>query len=310
MAQIENKYLYIACGLTIQSEIEFPELYFQDTESSTIDVTISIGKTPQKDSVIGFQKPISAYNKSEYWQEIPNIARYYAKNGNEVKIEPLCDNWNDIRLFFISNVLYSLLYQRNILPLLVGGIVDLNGNVILIGGKKLAGKSTLLFQLIQKGYSPFSDSCCTFLKIDKNIEVNPSLPTIYLWKDTFDRINGNQFEYSKLRSNINKVSINVLGKFSFQNRNSTTLIILNESKSNSEISIKKLNAKESFLELHELHLRPEWIEDMGKHIENFTLMSLLSNNLKIYKVGRPTNKALNSDLVNLIEETFLQNNDK
>lgn len=304
-----NKYYYKTFGLIVESEILLPELFDFDYNREPIDVKVWIGKVPDKTGIAGLQKPISAYNKDEYWQEIPNMAKYYAKNGSEIIIEPLCENWGEIRLFLQTNIWYAVLFQRNTLPVFASGVVDKNGNAVVFAGKKLTGKSTILFQLINRGYTPFSDMAIVFSIQNGQTWVLPTFNTIYLWKSTFEKLieNEKNYTFSKLRPQINKISIgNLSNGFSGKALKLAKIIVLDEAKSASTINIKELLPKEAFDLLHEIHARPQWIEDMGLHIENFKLLSQISKNITVFKAERPSQKDCIEDFGSMIESLILK----
>jgi hypothetical protein len=304
MSEKSRKYYYIAYGLSIESEVEFPELFVNEGDTKLIDIKIIIGKTTEKASIVGFQKPISAYNQNEYWQEIPNIARYYAKNGSEIVIEPLCENWNEIRLFAISNLFYPILFQRNILPISASGVIDRDGDVVLLMASTLVGKSTLLFKLMQLGYKPFTDDSCIIAPFDKNsneIFALASFPQLRLWKETFPKLGiGNIDGFVQLRPSINKFGYFFHEQFLVNQHKIKAIVVLNETKRIKKVGIQKLNQMEAFLALHECYPRPEWIDDLKKTKQNFALLSGLSSKIPVYSAERPYFENTCSEFANLI----------
>jgi hypothetical protein len=287
----ENEYFYYtAFGLTIKSEIAFSELFALESGPEQIDINICLGKVPEKETIIGFQKPITAYNKNEYWQIIPGVAKYYAKNGNSIIIEPITENWSEIRLFLINNIFYSVLYQNSFLPFLASGIIDKNGEVVLFMAPFLSGKSTLLLQFINKGFLPFTDNICVFNISDKNsILVNNSFKMIYTWKNTLESLKFNFLKVIEIRENINKIGI-LNENIKCSEKKIRAIIILKESKKASDLTIKKLTQTEAFLKLHECHARSQWLQEMDMEIENFKYSSSISKNISIYTVERPYGK--------------------
>ncbi|MES2796086.1 MAG: hypothetical protein V4683_08980 [Bacteroidota bacterium] len=304
----ERYYFYKAYGLAIKSEIKFSELFALDSESDSFDIHISVGKVPEKQSIIGFQKPISAYNDYQYWQEIPAIGRYFVANGKEIIIEPITKNWDDVRLFLITNIFYPLLFQRNQLPLLASGIINKNGEAVLFSAPFLTGKTTLLLQFLKKGYLPYTDQGCTFeIENKEKIQLNPSFPLIVCLKESVFNLGLNKtLKYNELRANINKLGILFSGNYFSNSIQLKAIVILKETSVSSTLNISKLNPQEAFMALHECHPRPEWIDKQHKNIENFKLLSSLSKQISVYKAERPYQKETNDTFVNMIErEIFL-----
>lgn len=309
MLENSRKYYYLAYGLSIESEIEFPELFAIEGDSLQIDLKIITGIVPKKDSIIGIQKPISAYNSNEYWQEIPHIARYLVSIGTEIIIEPICDNWNEIRIFVISNLFYAVLFQRNILPISASGVKDRTGEIVLFAAPKLTGKSTLLFRLMQLGYEPFTDDSCRIAQFDKNSNdffAFAAYPKLELWQETLPKLGIESIDgFDKLRPNINKYEYFFHQQFLPKKQKIKAIVVLSETKKTDKISIKKLNQLEAFLVLHECHPRPEWIEDLHKIKQNFTLLSALSSKIPIFSAERPYFKNTCKELAQIIIDTVL-----
>lgn len=118
-------FFYRAYNIPVISEIQLPSLIcIKEQELGEIEpIFIKLGLVPEKlrDSA-NERKPFTTFNELELLFNLPDMANYYIKDGNEIIIEPLCDNYSEIYLNIYSNCLAAILYQRNILPFHVSGV--------------------------------------------------------------------------------------------------------------------------------------------------------------------------------------------
>ena len=89
---------YQVYGLTFDSVLEFPELVAINKKA---DICIYEGGVPDELDRYMYRRPLYQIRPGSYLLNIPNIARYLVKNGNEVIIESYPGaNKKNVRLFF------------------------------------------------------------------------------------------------------------------------------------------------------------------------------------------------------------------
>lgn len=153
-------YYYWAYGLTVKSEIAFPELFHVPIPHDA-DIQIKMGEVPETlMSEISTKKSQRIFTSSEYLLVVPDTATYYAGAGNSIIIqkEPHAD-WESVRLFCLSNAFAAILYQRKSIPIHCSAFIH-RDQLILIFGDSGAGKSTTLGAMLKRGYGVFSDDVC------------------------------------------------------------------------------------------------------------------------------------------------------
>lgn len=280
-------YNYWGFGLIITSEIEFPELL--PFESERADVTIRLGKTPERltgDDVI--EKVRVSISPAEYLLKVLDIANYYAGNGNEIIIEivPGADE-KSVRLFMLSNAMSAILHQRNMIPLHASAVHNKDG-VALFCGRSGAGKSTTATALQQLGYKVFSDDVCVLKEIEGELMVLPSYPMMKLWEDSFAKVGMEMAgEEDKIRPHLPKYARWYHDEFSIEPMPVKQIFIIDPSNQASEISIKRAGAIEAFQELQKNTYRPVQTSSMKKRDIHFMMVSRLAGLAPVFKIIRP-----------------------
>jgi len=304
-----QNYTYRVFGLTLGSEIAFPELFLSAGSGSIPDVTVHMGKAPPKESVTGTQKPYSAYNGTEFWHKMPGVAIYYVKDGKEIIIEPIGENVDEIRLFFLSNALGAMLYQRDHIPLHASGITDKSGGVYLFTAPSRTGKSTLLYMLSQMGYRPFTDDVCILEPAADpagGLIAYAGYPMMKLWSETIEKLNADpEASLKRLRPEIEKFGLDFSDTFSDQPARVKGIIVLDRTGSNEEIAISRLTQMEAFRALEKNVYRRPWVEGMGKTITHFRQTGQWSNALPVYLAKRPATENTIGEFAEAIHRQIL-----
>ncbi|MGB0522459.1 MAG: hypothetical protein ACPGJS_05840 [Flammeovirgaceae bacterium] len=152
---------YQGFGLTFASELALPELMpLSTTQKAQVDVHISLGETPQK--LAGNQVVARAGNwvsPTAYLLERPNLARYYAHEGNRMVVEPLISkpNWRNVRLYLLQTMCIAILHQRKQLPLKVKAIQK-HGKVTLFASLDYKLNQALTDYFVQHQIHLLSDN--------------------------------------------------------------------------------------------------------------------------------------------------------
>lgn len=147
---------YRVFGLSLVSEIEFPELLLGDPEANP-DVEIRYGEVPEKLA--------GAVGSGRLWQTSPGMylvnagpaGRYLVRDGKHIVVHPDHKGPLDVlRLAILSAGLSILLHQRHLLPLHSSAMRTAAGAVLFMGMSG-AGKSTLISAFVQRGYAMLAD---------------------------------------------------------------------------------------------------------------------------------------------------------
>lgn len=168
-----------------ESEIDIPELRtVRGSDSKARPVTIRLGDVPH---TIDNAKPYGSFAQvapTEYLLDIAGTARYYVRNGNEVRleIEPGAPIEN-VSTYLLGSVFGVLCHQNSLLPLHASA-VDHNGSVIAFLGDSGAGKSTLAACLQRRGHRIISDDICLLESDNASMRVLPVAGWLKLWNQS------------------------------------------------------------------------------------------------------------------------------
>ncbi len=279
---------YLFFGQWFISEITFPEIEpLVNTEYLQHPIRISYGKAPEQlENPPTEEKPFSTFNDKEFLYRIPDVATYYIRNGDEIIIEPISNNETEVLLFFYSNALAAVLFQRNLIPFHASGVKINEHQIILFPAPSRTGKSTTAVFLEKRGYPVFSDDTVILEVIDGKCFATPSYPIMRLWQNSIDA--SEQYETSdgyELRPGMSKFGIPLGGKFSHEKMEVAALVFLNSQ--TDELKIQALKAKDIFLHLGNNVYRKQWIIGMKKQVSQFQLVSSISQKVPAFLANRP-----------------------
>ncbi len=178
---------YSAYGLTIQSEMEIPELSTNLNPSSRPDVVVRYSTVP----VRGFSDPTGrgcAYRvtQDEVVYVKDRCGRFLVKNGSEIQVDPDSGVEDRVwRLSLFGPALGLLLIQRGLLVLHGGAVAFPEGTVLLLGPSG-AGKSTLTGELCKQDGRLLTDDVVTIDPEKSPPQVLPGVPLLKLWPDAVE----------------------------------------------------------------------------------------------------------------------------
>lgn len=179
---LQNVNTYSSCGLTIQSEIELPEL-FSIEGSREADIRVLLADV--QESAISnptVTKPFSKLNPDEYYFEFPELVRLLVRNGTEITVDLLSGDARFARQFIYDNALPMAMMQRRMVLFRASGVVDQHDKVWLFFALPRSGKTATALKLVERGYRFFSDNIIGLtLNTDGSILATPFGPAVYLW---------------------------------------------------------------------------------------------------------------------------------
>ena len=293
---------YWAYGLTIESEINLPELI--QIPHSRPDCVIKTGKTPIKIEGPGtVNRDKIQFNRTEYLLELPNCI-YYARNGKEIILNIKdSEDTKTLRHFLLTTALAAILQQRNKIMLHAGAVQTEKG-LIVICGNSGAGKSTTLQYLRSHGYRIFSDDVLVLEEFsDGEIKAFASYPVLKLWDKSFDVLGMDKMsDQNKLREYVNKYRLNTQPEFCMDAQPIRMIIELEKDDTLIEPAIKQLNGYEAYVSLYLQLYRTALAETVKKDQENFIQLSRILSKTPLYKIKRPGEKNTLENIKMLIEK--------
>lgn len=183
---IARRHRYRAHGLTIESEIELPELIPFDGEP---DVTVRYGDVPARLEGPVFRGRDYQTANGDYLLNVPHAGRYLVRGGRSVTVAPAdAAPASSVRGLILSSVMGALAHQRGLLPL-HASTVQIGNGAILFAGEPRAGKSTLAAAVHGRGYRLVSDDL-SLLTLDAShrIVVHEGGRRVRLFPDALDHV--------------------------------------------------------------------------------------------------------------------------
>jgi hypothetical protein len=199
-------YVFYLGPFRFESEIDIAELR---TSRGTGErrVTIRLGGVPRDLEGAARYDDYCQVAPAEYLLDIPNAARYYVRNGNEVRLEIASGSKSaDVSTFLLGSIFGVLCHQNNLLPLHASAI-ERDGVVTAFLGRSGAGKSTLAACLQRRGYHIVSDDICLLETDAAAMRVVPVAGWLKLWNQSLQYLGETPSEHNRVYSKQDKYRI-------------------------------------------------------------------------------------------------------
>lgn len=301
-------YKYLAYGIPIISSVEFPAFVECYDKINAKPIYVSQGKVPEtlRETALE-EKPFSVFNENELLYAVPNVARYYVRNGEEIIIEPLEGDWSEILLFFYSNCMAAALFQRNLIPFHVSGVFINENKVLLFAAPSRTGKSTTSVMLQQKGYAPFTDDTAILCVEDGKCFAQASYPMIRLWQNSITQqtvFEGNSKQCIRTDIEIDKYGFMFHHQFVPEKVEVVGIVFL-EAEGN-EILIKKNKLNLAIQHLGNNIYRKQWLNGMKKQALQFKQLTSIVNAVPTWIASRPKAQATFESFADAIEQQVIE----
>ena len=300
-------YYYWAYGLTIKSEIEFPEL-LPLPENVIHDIELICGIAPEHNQENLHDAKKTIYISSDAYKLIlPDIASYWAENGNSIIVQPaLLADMSKVRLFCLSNVFAAILNQRGIIPMHAAAL-KVNDRLILICGHSGAGKSTLVGTLQSRGFSVFSDDVCVpVTNLNNQVLMYSSFPMMKFWEETIKRLPSLGEPNVQLRPELNKFGFYFHDQFDNTPKQPVIVFFLEKSEYLNQVEVQEVKGFKLFQYLESNTYRGDYLEAIDLRKEQFEIFSNLANQLRGFVIKRPTGNDSIDYITDLVFEKINQ----
>jgi hypothetical protein len=281
-------FYYRVFGLICESEIEIPVFFSIDyPNEEMVDFFVKIGEVKKE-----FKSPLLvdrqnvSFNVEEFYYKAPNTANYFVRNGNEITIDAISSDWSAILLYFYSNCVAAVLYQRNLIPFHVSGVLDKDGDAWLFSGPSKSGKSTIAIKLHEKGYKLFTDDSALIYVSGDSCYAVSSYPMIRAWEQTVK----NQGIYSdndtvQILSGIPKFGILFHEDFIFEPVRLKGIVFLQLG--GDSIQVNPMTPRDAMVQLGENVYRKKWIPEMKKQVLQFNHVAEIAKRTLFWGAVRP-----------------------
>jgi hypothetical protein len=291
---------YLANGIALHSEIEFPELKEGPTHSN---VTIRFGKVPKRIDHPVYQGPSSQAGKDQYLLVIRNVASYFLQKEQEqytIIVEPLnAIPISEVRIFILSSMLGALCHMQGFLPLHASGVV-IQGKAVLFCGKSGLGKSTLSAALYQKGNPFLTDNLAAiYLGKDGIPMVHPSYRHFRLWKDSLEALNDFDVRVVKMRDSVEKYNLILAGQLQESAVPLHKIYHLNH-QFESTIAIEDIHGRQKADIIVNDTFRIKLLKGLGTQEAYFSHLNQICSKTKVAKIYRPIDEFLLDELAQAV----------
>lgn len=300
-------YKYLAYGIPIISSIELTALIENTEILATQPITVSKGKVPESLEKTPLEsKPFSVYNENEFLYTVPEVARYYVRDGKQIIIEHTNGDWSEVLLFFYSNCLAAALFQRNLIPFHVSGVFVEDGKILLFAAPSRTGKSTTSVMLQQRGYAPFTDDTAILTVENGKCYAQASYPIIRLWQNTIKEQQVLQeTEKFELRYDLELDKYGFMFHEQFVSDKVEVAGIVFLDAEGDEMKTEKLKSSIAIQQLGNNIYRKQWLNGMKKQVIQFKQLTSIVNVIPAWQAFRPKEQATFESFAEMIEEQII-----
>ncbi len=283
--------LYRAYGLTIDSDMELPELVAVAGDAAgaacpagTPDITIRRGAVadsglPDAGQQLG---PFLWADPANVWLHIPDIAKFLVTGGHTITVDPAPGiDADSVRVFLLGSGLGAALFQR--------GFLVLHGNAVQVGdacmcalGYSGAGKSTLAAGFWRRGYPILADDV---IAVDHDCRAMPGFPRIKLWQDSAERLNVDTAPLRRVRPATHKFNLPVAPPADAPLP--IRWIYILDSHNEPDLRLEPITGLARFAPLHNNTYRVRFLDGMALKADHLKLCGQLAGRVRLVKVTRP-----------------------
>ncbi len=292
-----TSYTYKAFGLTIQSEIELPEL---PIAFGAPDVTITLGNVPKTLDNPLFTGVRFVTKLNEFLLRVDRIASYYVIEGKQITVEIMPEaDIADVRLFLLGSAFAALIHQKGLLPF-HGSSVNIDNSAIIFSGQSGAGKSTLAAAFYKKGYPLLSDDISVISFSEKGEPfVQPGYPQMKLWADSIKKLGDEPSAYNTIRKQIEKRSIPITSSYQNESLPLKNIFII-VSSNLGELKVEALKGVEKFNLLSNHTYRFNFIAGKQMQTSHFKNITAITNHVNVMRLVRPSGKFVFDEMIGMI----------
>ncbi|MCL1073825.1 hypothetical protein [Shewanella dokdonensis] len=272
---------YSAYQLTIASELPLPELV--PVNGTQTDVTIRFDNVAKNGLADGEQLgPFLWAAPNTLWLQVPNVARFLVRNGNEIIIDP-ADGIDDdsIRVFLLGSAFGALLFQRGLL-VIHGNAVRIGDECLICVGPSGAGKSTLAAAFMQRGFDVLADDV---VPVNDAGLALPGFPRIKLWQDAAEQFEIVTDDLRRIRPEMNKFNLPVNGVV--QQALPIRWIYILGSDHIDEITFEAINGMAKFMPLQNNTYRAKFLHGMQLKPQHLSMCGKLASKIRLSRLTRP-----------------------
>ncbi|NQX66753.1 aldolase [Paenibacillus alba] len=290
MLSIEQHTGYLAFGLTIASELDFPELKQTNSAAASSDIAIKLELDGTHGSFAeAYEKP-NTYLVTDHavMFYVPKVALFAVQDGKLISVVPETDaDENEIRLYILGTCMGAILMQRKVLPL-HGSVVAIQGKAYAIVGESGAGKSTLASAFMKQGYQLLTDDviAVSLSEAGDVPYVTSSYPQQKLWQESLTSFGMEASEYRSIYGRATKYNVPMAGNYYAGTLPLAGVIELVKS-DGQEAEIRPIEKLARLQTLFEHTFRNFFIPQLGLTDWHFHTSVSVVKQIAMYRLSRP-----------------------
>ena len=278
---------YNAFGLTIESEIAFPELPEcggADDADVLVRLSDRFAENPSPERSDSYFKA----TEDTFYLQIEQVGRFLVRDGREIIVQPDSDyHAGELRLYLLGSVMAAVLHQRHVWPLHAGAI-DTHEGAVLFAGRSGSGKSTILHALIHRGrYHAITDDLAAIVSCEDAWPLLlPGIPRLKLWADSAAHFGMDLNQLRLLRPNEEKYDVPVASKFAPEPVRLARIYVLEPSVDGS-LDISRLDPMAATAALLHHTYRNQFMVGSGQRTPHLHQVTSTVARVPIYRLGWP-----------------------
>ncbi len=306
--QKAQRFYYYTYGMTIESEIELPEL-LPVAPPASVDITIHTTDIPASLANATFSGKWVQLSPSQCQLNVQDIARYRIEDGRRILVDRrvLDDDQEgaaarDVRQYLLGMSLGVLLYQRDWLPMHVSALKTPSG-VWAFTGHSGAGKSTLGAWLhYTQGWPMISDDVAVVKPEDDDAYLYPGPPRVKLWKDALQALGIDTEGLVRDLTRHDKYHLMVDEAFHKHPEPLKALVLLERAEEGEKASLEPLKGVEAFRTVMGALYRPDVGQEFNSPAEMMERIARLTDRIDVYRYRRPWSlEDMDSSVENLLD---------
>jgi hypothetical protein len=299
-------YTYKAYQLTIHAGFPIPEFPPGEDAGAPPDVYIHYGTVPTSLENVTGRGVVYQATADQFLLKMNDLARYLVQNGNEIIVEPAANSLeSDMRVFLLGSAIGALLHQRGLLVIHAGAVHSDQGALLFTGPSGI-GKSTLLGELLRRGYKMMVDDVCAVtLDLAGLPVVLPGYPRTRLWSDAAYKLEQDIHTMERTRPSMEKYERQAPEQFWDQPAPLHRIYLLNTTNLN-ELKLEPLPRIQTFsIVLHNTY-RQQFLDGLEMRSPHFGLAAAVAKATGVTRVTRPLHTFQLAELADLIEQDLKQ----
>lgn len=298
-----KRFLYRAYGLTIDSDLQIPELVPVETSGAchgTDHVRITTGDLPRHLNEPISRSSIHETTRDELLLRIAGVGEYLIARGNSITVRPdERSTPHEVRVFLLGTGMGALLHQRGFLVLHASGIGTDRGGVIFAGPSG-AGKSTLLGELLRRGHRMMVDDVCA-VQLDEHGTpiIIPSYPRTRVWADAAAQLDVDTKGLERTRPDMEKFERQVPEQFWGEPAGLRRIYRLTPRRDD-VFELVELGPVEAFSAVLENTYRSILLDGFDLRSHHFSLASAVARDVRVVRVERPSQGFRVTELADII----------